>query len=91
MILDGKKPSAEEVAGDLAVGIRYLQGQLKDEGTTYQQVLDGVRKELAMDYLGQGDVSLYEVAFLLGFSEQSTFNHAFKRWTGTTPGKYQRR
>ena len=90
MILDGRKPSAEEVAGDLAVSIRYLQGQLKDEKTTYQQVLDAVRKELAMDYLGQGDVSLCEVAFLLGFSEQSTFNHAFKRWTGSTPGKYQR-
>jgi AraC-like DNA-binding protein len=84
-LLDGSKPAVEAVAHDLAVSVRHLQGQLKDEGSTYQQVLDQVRKDLALDYLEQEELSLGEVAFLLGYAEQSAFNHAFKRWTGSTP------
>lgn len=47
------------------------------------------RKELAMDYLKNSDMMLFEVAFLLGFSDQSAFNHAFRRWTGSSPMKYR--
>jgi len=47
-----------------------------------------VRKEIAIDYLKDEDVSMIDLALHLGFSEQSAFNHAFKRWTGCTPTDY---
>jgi AraC-like DNA-binding protein len=50
-----------------------------------------VRKEIAVDYLKRPDVAIYDIAFLLGFSEQSAFNHAFKRWTGDSPREYRNR
>ncbi len=90
-LLEGGKPAIEVVALDLAVGVRHLQLQLKDEGTTYQQVLDRVRRELALDYLERQDLTLCEIAFLLGYSDQSAFNHAFKRWTGQSPKDYRGR
>jgi AraC-like DNA-binding protein len=83
------KPTVEAVARELAVSVRHLQGRLKDEDITYQQVLDRVRRELAEDYLRRDDLSLCEVAFLLGYGEQSAFNHAFKRWTGQTPRQFR--
>ena len=46
-------------------------------------------KEIAVDYLKKSDVSFYDISFLLGFSEQSSFNHAFKRWTGLSPKEYK--
>ena len=90
-LLGGEKPEIESVARDLVVSVRNLQGSLKNEGTTYKHVLDRVRLELAKDYLGQDDLSLCQVAFLLGYAEQSAFNHAFKRWTGSTPMDYRSR
>jgi AraC-like DNA-binding protein len=90
-LLGGDRPAVETVARDLAVSVRHLQGQLKAEETTYKQVLDTVRLDLARDYLERDDLSLCEVAFLLGYAEQSSFNHAFKRWTGATPMEYRSR
>ncbi|MBC2713844.1 MAG: helix-turn-helix domain-containing protein [Desulfobacteraceae bacterium] len=49
-----------------------------------------MRKETALAYLKDPEISICDIALLLGFSEQSAFNHAFKRWTGTTPGKYKK-
>ncbi len=54
-----------------------------------QKLLDKVRKELALDYLKNPDMALYDVAFLLGFADQSAFNHAFRRWTGSYPMEYR--
>ncbi len=71
------------------MSVRQLQGRLKQEGTSYQKLLDQVREELAIGYLNKGDATLCEVAFLLGYSEQGAFNHAFKRWTGSTPGEFK--
>jgi AraC-like DNA-binding protein len=81
----GERPDIESIAKSLAVGIRQLQSRLKAEGVTYQQLLDRVREEMALRYLGKPEVTICDIAFLLGFSEQSAFNHAFKRWTGKTP------
>ncbi len=64
---------------------RTLLRRLKGEGTTFQEVLDKLREELAYDYLLQPDMTIQKVSSLLGFSEPSTFSRAFKRWTGHSP------
>jgi AraC-like DNA-binding protein len=86
----GEKPALDIVAGALALGPRQLQNKLREEGSSYQTLLDGVRKEMALKYLGEPHTTVCDIAFLLGFAEQSAFNHAFKRWTGATPGDYRR-
>lgn len=90
LLLQGKKPSIDEIAGELALGKRQLQRNLRKDGTTYQILLDQVRQELAIRYLKEPRMALYDVAFLLGYSDQSAFNHAFKRWTRCTPMEYLR-
>lgn len=89
-LCDGK-PSLAQVAGQLAVSQRSLQAKLKEEGTTYQAVLDRVRQELATASLESNAMSLAEIAFLLGFSDQSAFNHAFRKWTGESPLTFRQR
>lgn len=88
--LTGKRPTIDVVSRDLAVGSRSLQNRLKEEGTTFIALLDRARKELALSLMKDEKISLYDMAFLLGFSEQSSFNHTFKRWTGSTPGAYRK-
>jgi len=77
------------VANGLEVSTRTLQQNLKKEGTNFTAILEKVRKEIALDHLKQGKSSVVNLALSLGFSEQSSFNHAFKRWTGKTPTAYQ--
>ncbi len=91
LFVRGDKPNIEAVARSLAVSSRKLQIKLKEEGTTYQNILDQVREALALNYLGKEEITICDIAFLLGYSEQSAFNHAFKRWTGSTPGEYLKR
>ncbi|RZI42412.1 AraC family transcriptional regulator [Herbaspirillum sp. HC18] len=79
------------IADELGMTQRTLQRKLKDAGVTFQQVLDQTRRELALDYLKQARLSLAEIAFLLGYQEQSSFCHAFKEWTGLNPGAYRER
>lgn len=74
----------ETVAKRMGLTGRSLQRRLKDEGTSFQALRETTRRELADRYLGE-DLSLSEIAFLLGFSEPSAFFRAFKRWTGLTP------
>lgn len=59
-------------------------------GTTFKEVSETVRGRLAEEYLTDPQVSIAEVAFLLGFSDQSSFNRAFGRWTGLSPGRWRR-
>jgi AraC-like DNA-binding protein len=77
------------IADELGITQRTLQRKLKDAGVSFQQVLDQTRHELAQDYLRQGNLSIAEIAFLLGYQEQSSFNHAFKEWTGVNPGAWR--
>jgi len=88
LFLDGKKASLTHVAKDLAMSPRNLQLKLKKDGTSYQEILDNLRKKIALDHLQDPDAYMSDLAFLLGYSDQSAFNHAFKRWTGKTPGQY---
>lgn len=84
-------PSVEEVAKRLGMSERTLQRRLQDEDTTLQQVLDQLRRDLAIRYLDESQIGLQEIAFLLGFAEQSGFQRAFVRWFGQTPGSYRKR
>lgn len=77
------------IAAEMGVTPRTLQRKLAEAGTSFQQVLDRTRHELAQDYLKQGKWSLAEIAFMLGYQEQSSFCHAFKEWTGVNPGAYR--
>jgi AraC-like DNA-binding protein len=79
------------IAADLALSPRTLQRKLADAGATFQQVLDAARYALAMDYLRQDGLSLVDIAFLLGFQEQSAFTHAFREWSGVNPGAWRER
>jgi AraC-like DNA-binding protein len=87
--LRGGHPSLESVAKDLAVSPRTLQRRLREEGVVFNDVLDEMRFRAAKGYLAQGDVAGAEVAYLLGFAEQSSFNRAFKRWSGQTPTEFR--
>lgn len=81
----------EGLARAQGLSARALQYQLENSGTTYRELLDETRTELARAYLCDPDMSLVDVAFLLGFSEQSPFTKAFRRWTGETPGEFRRK
>lgn len=80
----------EGIASALNMSGRTLQRKLVDEGTSFKELLDNIRQELAMRYLSAGDMSISELTFMLGFVDQSSFSRAFKRWTGTTPSKYRK-
>jgi AraC-like DNA-binding protein len=83
--------SVEAIATKLAMSSRTLQRKLEAEGTSYQEVLDRLRMELAERFLKQralGKMTVDDISFLLGFSEPSAFYKAYKRWTGKSlPGK----
>ena len=64
---------------------------MREKGTSYQNQLDLVRKDLAIKYIDVAELSICEIAFLLGFSEQSAFNRRFKKWTGASPGKFRKK
>lgn len=82
-------PSLEQLAANFNTSPRNLQRKLQDEGVTYQQVADAVRKSLAMNYLSSGKYPVKEISYILGYNELSAFSRAFKRWTGRTPVSYQ--
>src|SRR5215472_7466748 len=75
------------VAQQLGMSERSFKRHLAQEGTTYGQILDRVRNRLALRYLEDRRMSVQQIAWLLGYSEIGAFNHAFKRWTGTSPGR----
>jgi AraC-like DNA-binding protein len=78
-------PQVGGVAKGLHVSLRTLQRRLTEHGTSFQDEVDAVRRELAFQYLKDPHLGVSEVAFLLGYAELSTFDRAFKRWTGMTP------
>jgi AraC-like DNA-binding protein len=80
----------ETIAGKLYRSPSTLQRQLSAEGTSFRDLLQSTRQGLAEQYLKEGRHSQAEIAFMVGFSDQSNFARAFKRWTGESPGQYQR-
>jgi AraC-like DNA-binding protein len=92
-LVEGLRSGRTEVAAvadGLRMSARTLQRRLSAEGTSYVELLDGVRRELALRYVADRTLSLSEVAFLVGFADQTTFHRAFVRWTGRTPGGFRR-
>ena len=75
----------ERVARDLGYGRQTLYRRLKAEGITYAQLLDRLRRRLALRYLREEGLSVKDTAYRLGFSDPAAFSRAFKRWTGTSP------
>ena len=88
--LRGGDPALDRVAGRLGMSGRTLQRRLDDQGLRFGELVDEVRSALAKAYLQDRQMALCEVAFLLGFADQSAFGRAFKRWTGVTPGRWRR-
>ena len=83
------EPRRQDVAARLALTDRTLQRRLSAEHTSFQQVLDEVRRDLAGKYLSEPQLALAQVANLLGFVDQSNFFRACKRWFGMPPGQYR--
>jgi len=81
----------EHLARATGTSVRTLQRRLKDAGVNYSDLQSDVRKTLALNLLENDTLALAEIAFSLGYSDVSAFNHAFRRWVGQSPGHYRRR
>ena len=88
-LLPSSRVSQEQIARRLGTSVSTLQRQLRAEGVRYRDLFDETRKELALRYIEDSRYSLAEIAFLLGFADQSTLTRAFRRWTGSSPGRYR--
>ena len=84
------EPSLSHVARRLAIGGRTLQRRLREYGADFKGLVDDTRRRFALRHLADSEITLTEVAYLLGYSEVSAFNRAFKRWTGSTPSDHRR-
>jgi AraC-like DNA-binding protein len=82
-------PNQASIADALHVSLRGLQRKLKDEENTFKALLEDTRRELAIQYIREAHHSSSTVAYLLGFSEPSNFNRAFRRWTGCSPSEFR--
>ena len=81
--------SQERIASQLYRSASTLQRQLSAEGTSFRSLLQETRQGLAEQYLKEGRQSQAEIAFMVGFSDQSNFARAFRRWTGMSPGEFR--
>ncbi|MFE8071915.1 AraC family transcriptional regulator [Marinobacteraceae bacterium S3BR75-40.1] len=86
-LLGGQAPTLEAVARSFGVAPWTLRRQLADHGTTFREVLDKVRKELAQEYVRHTAYNFTEVSYVLGFSSPPAFHRAFVRWYGISPGE----
>jgi len=86
---DKEFPTLEEVAISLHTTSSTLHRHLKSENSSYQSIKDGIRRDIAIYLLAETQLSLQDIAEKLGYSEASTFQHAFKKWTGLAPGIYR--
>lgn len=84
------RASVTKIARQLAMSPRTLQRRLAEEGTTFEKVREGLRRDLAIQRLVHTDDSIGEVAYVTGFSEPSAFIRQFKAWTQMTPAEYRR-
>jgi len=88
-MLPAGEPGQENVAKALNLSLRNLQRKLHQADTTYTQVVEDVRHELARQYLEQSHLAINEICYMLGFASLSSFSRAFKRWTGKSPALYR--
>jgi AraC-like DNA-binding protein len=88
-LLPSGKADQEIVSSRLNRSMSTLQRQLQAEGLSYRDILESTRRSLAENYLRDNRHSIAQIAYLLGFSDQSNFSRAFKRWTSMSPKQYQ--
>ncbi len=82
-------PEIEDAAKNLHVSVRTLQRKLSEHDLTFSGLIDSIRKDLSLSYLRNTNTKIVYITQMLGFSEQSAFQRAFKRWTGKTPRQYR--
>jgi AraC-like DNA-binding protein len=81
--------SGSTVAKTLDMSLRSLQRKLSAEGTSFKEILDETRHELAARYIEESDLPMREITSLLGFADPSNFTRAFRRWEGMPPDRYR--
>ena len=84
-LLPHGKANRQTVARALGMSERTLSRRLADEGTTYEELVDQLRRSLAFQYIKARSLSLSQIAWLLGYEGSTSFSHAFVRWTGRSP------
>jgi AraC-like DNA-binding protein len=84
-LLPSGRSELRDVARAIAVSTRTVQRRLGGEGTTYREVLEGTRAQLARHYLTRTQIAIPEVAFLIGYDDPNSLYPAFRSWTGVTP------
>ena len=84
-------PGFERITDLLHMSAPTLRRRLKREGTTFQELKDTCRRDASIDYLSRPELSINDVAILMGFTDPSAFYRSFKKWTGRTPGEYRNR
>ncbi|AIY41101.1 Transcriptional regulator [Collimonas arenae] len=89
-LIHSGEPGLEQVASALSITPRTLRRRLHEHQTAFRELLDDIRKHMAEQYLRDPNLQLTDVAQLLGYTEQSSFQRAFLRWTGTTPKTFQK-
>jgi AraC-like DNA-binding protein len=87
--LDKGRLALDDVASRLAMSRRTLQRRLREEGTSFGSLREAFRRHLAIDLLRDKTLAIYEIAFLLGYSETSNFYRAFRRWEGSSPRRFR--
>lgn len=90
-MLASGQTTIDDVAARLSISSRTLQRRLRDEGTSFQEILSQIRQEMAYHYLLKSDYSTRQIAFLLGYEETRSFFRAFRSWTGKTPEAFRAR
>ena len=89
LLLKDGLPRKERVAEKFNMTVRTLQRHLQQADSSYQQILDELRRELAEHYLLRSDLAIQDIASYLGFTESRSFHRSFKGWTGQTPGEFR--
>jgi AraC-like DNA-binding protein len=81
--------SLQKVARDLGMSVRTLRRRLADEGASYRQLTDELRRDVAINYLRETAMTVEDIAYALGFSDPANFRQAFRRWTSVTPQQFR--
>jgi AraC-like DNA-binding protein len=86
----GRFPKLDAVAAALGLSVRSLRRHLRQQGVSYQVLLEEVRKNLALDYLNNSLLSVEQIAELVGYGEAANFRKAFRKWTGKAPSEFRK-
>ena len=88
-LLSSGMVTEQDMASALNLSLRSLQRKLREENTSYKEILEETRRDLANKYIQNSRLTISEISFLLGFSEISNFSRAFKRWNGRPPSEFR--